>query len=259
MTTSNTGTVDRIDLVLEPTVVARWDEEDLLGSDLAGDQVDRADARLAGEMISACSFQLPRDIQQRELVAYAAQQNTPLGPAVLADSAHFDFHLIVVPLGIVVPAPQRLVRLRLILNLSADGAEAPVVVWDMYPHDDIRAAEVTIGEVNVDISKALAFVCPAPIADTLGLKLQFPLGWTTTDVVVDASGPMSNPAEWYVNDAAITSSFVGYAIVRAPKGRPVTVSAELVGDLRRPGPLGWVFKSHFRARPQTYVIGPRSS
>lgn len=254
MNTSGMGSLGQIELTLEPTDVAEWDEEDLAGADLA-DLVEKADAETAAQMLSACTFRLPADIDKRELVAYAAEQKTPLGPAVLADSSNFDFHLIVVPVNIVVPAPERLVRLRLILDLRTEKPGKSAVAWDVFPNDDIQNVDVKIGEVSVDISKALSFVCPAPLADALGLKLQFPLGWKSVNVVIDSSGRMSNPAEWYVNDAAITSSFTGYAIVRAAKGERVTVAAELVGDVRRPGPVGWLFKTHFRALPQTYVLG----
>ncbi len=225
-----------------------------MGADLA-DQLEKADAATAAQMISSCSFRLPADIATCELVGYAREQGTPLGAAVVADSSRFDFHLLVMPLNIVVPAPQRLVRLRLILNLSTVPAGKTVVAWDVFPNDKIEQADVNVGEVNIDISRALGFVFPVPISDVLGFKLRFPLAWKTLSVVIDSSGPMANPVEWYVNDAAITSGFIGYAILRAPRGERVSVTAELVGEVRRPGPVGWLLKTHFRAAPKTYELG----
>jgi hypothetical protein len=249
-----TGATGEVELQLARTEVREWDEEDLMGSDLA-DQLESADASSAAEIISSCSFRLPVDLATRELVGYAAQQGTPLGAEISPDASRFDFHVVSVPVNIVVPPPQRLVRLRLILRLQSDPATEPILAWDLFPTDKVENVDVNIGEASLDISKALAFVCPAPVADVLGLKLRFPIAWKSVNVVIDCSGRMSNPAEWYVNDASISSAFIGYAIVRAPKGSRVSVATELVGEIRRPGPLRRLLKAQFRSATQTYALG----
>lgn len=236
-------------LELEPTEVQAWEDEDLAGAVLAED-VQLADSKDAAEMLEALAFRLPADIPSQELVKFARHNQTPLKVPLTADTTRYAYHLITVPLNIVVPPPQRLVRLRLALEFKP----AEVVVWDMFPTDHTTQLQVKLGEFSLDVSKALSFISPAPIGDALGLKLKFPLGWTATKVLIDASGQMSNPAEWYVNDATITSAFVGYAIVRAPRGSSFSVSAELVGEVRRSSPMGWLHKARFRAKPRIYTV-----
>ena len=51
------------------------------------------------------------------------------------------------------------------------------VAYDLYPRDDRVQASHDLGEFSLDVSKALSFVAPAPLADALGLKLKVPLRW----------------------------------------------------------------------------------
>ncbi len=256
MINNNAYSEETVPLELKPAEVPEWEEEDFSAAVLAED-LRFANVSEASEMLDELSFRLPADIASQELVEFAKQKKTPLDVSIIADTSRFAFYLVMIPLNIVVPPHQRLVRLRLILNMRSDQANQPLVAWDMFPTDRVEQLDVKVGEFSLDISKALGFIFSAPassISELLGLKLQFPLGWKSTTAVIDASGPMSNPAEWYINDASITSSFIGYAIIRAPRGVPVTVTADLLGEVRRSHPLGWLLKARFQAMRRTYTI-----
>ncbi len=143
-----------------------------------------------------------------------------------------QYHLVEVPLNVIVPSPKHLVRLRLFLHLESDGTQ-PVIVQDVFPPDQWSVKDHDIGEFSLDVSKALSFVCPAPITDVLGLKLKWPLRWQTKEALIECSDRGANPAEWYVVDEQIAKGFTGYVIVRAGKGANVKIRPELVGELRR--------------------------
>jgi hypothetical protein len=237
----------QVELAVEPAEIVEWEAEDALASVL-GDEERLADPDEVHEMLGAVRFTLPSALTTQELVRYATERKTPLEEEVRPDLDHFDYHLVEMPLNVLVPPQQRLVRLRLTLDMKSNGPE-PVVAYDIFPPDRWSVTEHDLGEVSVDVSKALQFVSPIPIGDVLGFKLKVPLHWKTRAVQIATSDRNSNPAEWYVTDEEIANAFVAYMIVRAsPRGAAVTIRAKLAGELRRSGPLG-VLKGRFRSTP----------
>ncbi len=246
-------------LQVRSAAVPEWDAEDLLAGRLGGNMVSATDEQ-AEAMLKEVRLGLPEAINQTELIGYASQHATPLALDIPADSAQYDFYLAEVPLSLLVPEEQRLVRLRLNLAMRARlGGETPPVAYDLFPTDQVEDVPHSIGEVSLDVSKALTFCLPTPLlplADALGFKLAMPLKWTSRHVRVRTTNRMSNPVEWYVTDQAIQNGFTGYLIVRAPKGAAVTLQAEVAFELRKPGPLGRILKARFLSDSHHYTLHP---
>jgi hypothetical protein len=198
-------------------------------------------------MLDELRVELPRDIQRAELIGYAAKVECPLGTGL--EGERFRYFLLSVPLNVLVPDMYRLVRLRLRLELEAEGA----VAYDLFPQDQWSTGETSLGEASVDVSKLLKFVCP-PAADCLGLKLGFPIKWKTTSVRIRTSDRMSNPVEWYLTDDAMQHGFAGYAIVRAPANTPVEVRATLACEVRRAGVLGHFTSARLQSAKHSYTL-----
>ena len=241
------------DAQLEPTTVPEWEAEDMMAGRLAS-ELRPADPDEARGMLEDLRLGFPAVLDHRELAEYSAARGTPLAAELLPDTGRFAFHLVEIPLSILVPEGRRLVRLRLRTELEAGDGE-PAVAYDLFPPDRWRDVVHDAGELSLDVAKALTFVCPAPIGETLGLKLSLPLRWRTREVQVRTTDRLSNPVEWYVRDSAISEGFTAYLIVRAPKGAVVTVRAHLVCELRRPGPLGRILRASFRSGEERYVLG----
>jgi len=254
--------MERTSLELQPTSVPEWDAEDAFAGVLAGETLVKADEAQAREMLDEMTLNLPQQLAQTELVAYAAQRRTPLG-LLPADSARYDFHLVEVPLNILIAERLRLVRLRLRLELHADGA-APeqAVAYDLYPKDESDQATILSGSVSLDVSKALKFALTAipaagvaaPLADCLGLKLDLPFKWTSTYAQVQTTDRLSNPLEWYVTDKAIQNGFTAGVIIQSPKGSAVSVTAALACELRRAGLLGHILKAQYEMRQRVFPL-----
>jgi hypothetical protein len=158
------------------------------------------------------------------------------------------------PVNILIPPPRKLTRLRLALDATSDGpTDEPVVAYDLFPPDAWKPITHDLGTASVDVGKALVFLSPV-IGDVLGLKLSFPLKWTTTYVSVRCSDRLSNPVEWYITDETIDHGFTGYVIWRKPKGSQLKVSASLLGELRDKSMFGRLAKAQFKTDTETYSI-----
>lgn len=242
---------------IHPAAIPEWDAEDMLTGRLSGDTVFASEAE-AEAMLKAINLGLPEAITQTELLGYAAHRATPLSLDIPADSAQYDFYLAEIPLSLLVPDEQRLVRLRLRLSLQAENSGgSPPVAYDLFPTDQVDDVAHSVGEVSLDVSKALTFLhgtSLAPLADAFGLKLETPLKWTSKHVRVRTTNRMSNPVEWYVKDEAIQNGFTGYLIVRVPRGQAITVRAEVSFELRKPGLLGRILKARYKSDVQSYPL-----
>ena len=237
--------LDEHQFPLEPAEIEEWEDEDALAGVL-GEEGEVAGPDEIIAMLSAVRLTLPAALTVQDLVSYAAERATDLDAAIRADSNRYDYRLVEVPLNVLVPRPDRLVRLRLGLHIDCDGAE-PAVASDLFPPDRWTVGEHDVGEIDLDVSKALKFVCPAPVTDALGLRLKLPLRWRTRGVLIATSDRNSNPAEWYVTDEEIGGCFSPLMIVRSSKGAGVTIRAELAGEIRRRNPLGRLLKGRFRS------------
>ncbi len=254
--------MEKSSLELQPASIPEWDAEDAFAGVLAGETLVKADEAQAREMLGGITLDLPQQLAQTELVAYAAQRQTPLGQ-IPADSARYDFHLVEAPLNILIADGLRLVRLRLRLGLHADGA-APegAVAYDLYPKDESHQATILSGGVHLDVSKALKFVLAAipatgpaaPLADYLGFKLDLPFQWTSTYAQVQATGQGSDSLEWEVTDKAIQNGFTAGVIIQSPKGSAVRVTAALACELRRAGLLGHILKAQYEMRQRDFPL-----
>ena len=246
----------RINVV--PTSVPDWDKEDEASAVLGGEELIKADDTQTKAMLEEITLELPAALYWAELARYAQQHHTLGGLLISPDSKRFSYYVIETPLTIILPDNQRLVRLRLMLDLHAEhGKPEDALAYDVFPPTEVDINKLATGEVNLDISKALQFVLTsvgaarvAPVADSLGFKLNLTFQWTTTSVKLQSSGKMSSRVQWYVSDDSIQKGFAAAAILRAPKGTTVTVDATMAGELRFRGPRGW-FKSQF-ASPQSH-------
>jgi hypothetical protein len=251
---------------LEPTSIPEWRAEDELGAVLSNDAPVTADQITAKEMLDKVEVRPPQAIAWTELVTYATEHK-PGGLNIPSDSRHYDFYLCEIPLTTIVPEGQRLVRLRLTLAFSAQRTSAKdLVAYDIFPTTQVDVETIMSGSANVDVSKALEFVTGmmgssgqvSPLTEALGLKLSMPFKWTSSNVIVQSSGRMSNPVSWYVKDSAIQNGFSPAVIVRVPKNTKFSITASLAGDLREwrllPVPRWW--KSFFiLSEPMIYTIG----
>lgn len=236
----------------EPAEVADWEAEDQLTGRLAA-LVDVADPAQAQAMLKEVRLEVPDVIDHTELTRLSAERGTPLAESLAPDVERFDYHLAEFPLTILVPEGTiQLVRLRVRLAIDA-GADASAVAYDLFPRDDWSVVSHDVGQLSVDVAKALTFVCP-PLGDALGLKLSVPVRWTSTSVRIRTSDRLSNPVEWYVTDRSINQGFTAYLIGRSPKGASVRLHATVLCQLRKPGLLGRLVKSSYRSAEQTYDL-----
>lgn len=249
-------------LQLWPTSIPEWDAEDEMAGVLTDENLVKASDTESKEMLDAMQLKLPILIEQIKLIQYAQERKTPLGLAISPDSEHCDFYLIELPLSILVPK-QRLVRLRLQLELKASGQKTEqVVAYDLFPNDQTDLKEIMTGEVNLDVSKALKFflvttgagAALAPLTEVFGLKLALPLKWASQYPRVQTSDRMSNPVKWDVTDNSIQNGFTGYVIIQAPEHSLVQVAATLWGEVRRAGLLGKVLKAQYMSDTRTYTL-----
>jgi hypothetical protein len=236
----------------ESAEVADWEAEDQLAGRLAA-LVDVADPVQAEAMLKEVRLEIPDVIDHTELTRFSAQRGTPLAESLAPDIERFDYHLVEFPLTILVPdGTVQLVRLRVRLEIDA-GPAAPAVAYDLFPRDDWSVVTHDVGQLSVDVAKALTFVCP-PLGDALGLKLSVPVRWTSTSVRIRTSDRLSNPVEWYVTDRSINQGFTAYLIARAQKGANVRLRATVLCQLRQPGLVGRLAKGSYRSAEQTYDL-----
>lgn len=256
--------MDAIRLELEPASVPEWEAEDEVSGVLSDDTPVSVDDQAARAMLSEMSVNLPRRLDWTELVQYVKAEKTLGEFHIPADTEHYDYYVIEVPLTLMVPEGQRLVRLRLRLDLDAkDSQSDPALAYDLIPSTQVDVKTILDGGVSLDVGEGLQFALvaagvPEPVASIakcMGLKLNLPFQWTTRTAIVQSSGRMSNPVEWSVTDDAIQGGFTASVILRAPKGKAVDVSAALYGELRRKY-LGIFAKARFKAfTPSNYRIG----
>jgi hypothetical protein len=256
---------------LEPASMPEWDAEDELDTVLAEEAPVAADPATAKEMLEKMVVELPKALAWTELIG-AATRHKVAGLEIphdgeRSDAERYDFYLSEIPLTLIMPGDQRLVRLRLDLTFAADGKRSDeLLAYDLFPTTQVDVKTLMTGEASLDVSKALQFALVASgagapfalLAKSLGLNLSLPFKWTSNVVRVQSSGRMNNPISWYVTDSAIQNGFSAAAIVRVPKHTKFTVAATLLGDLREwrllPLPRWW--KAPFKQpEPHTYTIG----
>jgi len=261
--TSEATNTEKVRIQVAPTSVPAWDHEDEASSVLGGPELVSASEEQARQMLDQMTLELPAALDSVELVHYAQQHRVAGGLQIPPDSAHCSFYVFEAPLSIILTGGQRLVRLRLNLDLHAQNPNfGEVVAYDVFPPSQVDVKKLASGEVNLDISKALQFVLTAsgaaavaPAVQCLGFKLNLPFQWNTLAVKLQSSGRMSSRVEWYVTDASIQRGFAPAAILRAPRGTPVIVDATLAGELRAAGPAGWILKTQFSPlKSHQYVL-----
>lgn len=235
-----------MDVMLEPAGIVEWDAEDLVAGHLSA-ELDPADRDAARAMLDGVRLALPDAVDHRNLVDYSAARGTPLDESLVPDLARFDFHLVELPLAILVPESRRLVRLRLGVRITGG------VAYDLFPRDDWADVEHNIGQVSLDVAKGLTFVAP-PLGEALGLTLEHPLRWKTRTVRVRTTDRLSNPVEWYVTDRAVNEGFTAHLIVRSAKGDPPTLHTTVACELRKSGPLGRVMKATYLSGDHSYRL-----
>ena len=161
-----------------------------------------------------------------------------------------------------------LVRLRLGLDLQADGKKLEeVVAYDVFPKTEKEVKEIMSGKATLDVSKALKYITklaavispltaiPAEvIGESFGFELNCPFQWTSEIVKLQASGPMSNPVQWDIDDSAIQNGFTGHIILRAPKSSNVHIAAKLAYELRSRGPIGWFWHDFKSSKPHNFTL-----
>jgi hypothetical protein len=244
-------------LGLEPVIVPEWDAEDLMAGSLAS-ELEPLGPEQARELLNRVRLELPDELDHRELGNYSATRGTPLEATLQPDLERFDFHLVEVPLTVLIPddaddRPRRLVRLRMAVRIES-GSDAVGAAYDLFPRDEWSDVEHHPADISIDVGKALTFIAPV-VGEALGLKLSIPVRWTTRTVQIRTTDRMSNPVEWYVTDRAINEGFSAYLIARVPKGLEVSLRVTVVCELRRSGIAGRVTKATFRSGAATYALG----
>ena len=240
-------------LSLRTTSVPEWEAEDLV-TGVLGAAATLADEEQAQAMLQGIHIGLPADILHEDLATYAGPQKATFAIPDGAEIANYDFYVIQVPLNILVPEG-RITRLRLCLHLVTGGVGG-ALAYDLFPPDKWDVSTVKAGEVKLDVSKALGFVCPAA-ADCLGVNLGFPIQWTVYNTRIKTTDRMSNPVEWYVTDRSVEHGFSGAVIARVPKGADLSVEAAMVGEIRKAGPLGRLLKARFASDARIYPVKVR--
>jgi hypothetical protein len=235
-----------MDVTLEPAEIAEWEAEDLIAGHLSA-ELEIADRAAARAMLDGVRLALPGSIDHRELVDYSARRGTPLDESLVPDLTRFDFHLVELPLGILVPESRRLVRLRLGVRITTG------VAYDLFPRDEWADVEHEVGQVSLDVAKALTFVSP-PLGEALGLTLAHPLRWKSRTVRVRTTDRLSNPVEWYVTDRSVNEGFTAHLIVRSAKGDLPTLHTTVACELRKSGPLGRVMKATYLSGDHSYQL-----
>src|ERR1039457_1471756 len=159
---SEAPNTEKVRIQVAPTSVPEWDHEDEASSVLGGPELHKASDDEAQRMLDQMTLELPAALDWVELVHYAQQHRIVGGLQIPPDSAHCSFYVFEAPLSIILTGGQRLVRLRLNLDLRAQNPErGEVVAYDVFPPSDVDVKELASGELNLDISKALQFVLTA--------------------------------------------------------------------------------------------------
>lgn len=236
-------------LSLHPTEIPLWDEYDLDNAQL-GRAPEQADPEQVREILDNVAFRLPLVLVPQSLEE-APSQETPLQVRLEGPSG-YAYHLLSVPLTILLPTDLRLARLGMTLTFK-NGGESSVVAHALAPTSQTITESHEYGRVSLDVSKALQFIFP-PAAECLGLQLAFPLRWESEYPLVQASGPNSNPVAWRVEDEAVREGFIGYVITRSSLSTPFRVEAEIAAELHRKF-LGRLRRARLASDKREYMVG----
>lgn len=249
------ATANNETLAMHETEIPLWDELDLDNAQLGGgtQRLEPADAQEAKQILGRIDFRLPLVLTYRSVDEVPAVQ-TPLqvdleGPGGLA------YHLLGVPLSIILPPGLRLARVGLSLTFKTRGAKDGVVAHALAPTSQIITESRDYGRVSLDVSKALQFVFP-PAAECLGLQLAFPLRWESEYPVVQADGLNSNVVNWLVEDEAVREGFIAYVITRSERPSPFQVEAEVAAELHQAF-LGRIRRARFASDRRKYTVADR--
>src|ERR1039458_4728442 len=146
----------KVRISIAPTSVPEWDQEDEASAVLGGEKLIKADDTQAKAMLEQITLELPTALKWTELVRYAEQHKSVGGLQIPPDEKRLSFYVIETPLTIILPDDQRLVRLRLVLDLQSEhGGSGNVLAYDVFPPSQADIRKLATGEVNLDISKAL--------------------------------------------------------------------------------------------------------
>jgi hypothetical protein len=242
--------MSRESLALHSTEIPEWDELDLDEAQLGPAAVKASEAQIK-EILTGVDFRLPTVLPRMSL-AEAPSHETPLQIRLEGPSG-YAYHLLAVPLTIILPAKLQLARLGMTLEFVDGEAERSVVAQALSPTSQTVTQSHEYGRVSLDISKALEFVFP-PAAECFGLQLAFPLRWESEHAVVQASGFNSNPASWRVEDEAVRNGFIGYVVTRSVPTAPFRVEATIAAELRRKF-LGKVRHARMASDRREYAVG----
>lgn len=241
--------MDSIDLALRPTEIPEWDELDLDNAQL-GKTPKTAEGREIHELLEGVAFRLPVVLAPMGIDAVPATE-TPL-QVHLEGPSGYAYHLLAVPLTIILPSDLRLARLGMTLEFDIGGDRTAVVAHAVAPTPQTIKQSHDYGRVSLDVSKALQFVFP-PAAECLGLELAFPLRWESDYAVVQASASNSNPAWWRVEDEAVREGFIAYVITRSPPDTPFRAEAKVAAELHRRF-LGGLRRARFASDKREYDV-----
>ena len=242
-------------LKLNIVSVPEWDAENELKGVLSGEILEKADEVEAKEMLENTRLDLTPDVDSFELKDYAKTLKRPLEIDV-KNNKSYSFYYVEIPLNIIITGKQRMVRLRLEIDLESDGNNPDqVVAYDLFPNNTIKIKEIMNGEFSIDIAKSLKFITAgSPLTDCLGFNLSIPFKWTSKYTTIKTSKRMSNPVEWHVTDESIQEGFTGYLIIRSPINSPVTIKAKLVVEFRKSGLLGKIKNSYIGSDERSYIL-----
>jgi hypothetical protein len=243
------GEASNDDLVLRHVAVPEWDALDRREAQFGAPPL--VDETAADAMLAAVTLRLPSVLTP---VALRRPPAAKTGiPVDAAPDTNYHYALVEVPLSIIVPLHLRLVRLALTVDLETDSSRKSIV-RDLAPTSEYIERALQLGEVSLDIAKALNFVLPSA-GDVLGLKLGFPLKWTSSYPQVQAAGRNSTSASWLVMDEAVREGFSAYLIIGAISGSPTRVRAQIMGELRHKT-LGVVRRATFASDDRWYTLPP---
>ncbi len=252
-------------LKLHPTTVPEWDRRDNAYSVLGGEKLQRASPEAEKRMLEETELTLPTVPVWSVLADFSKSASTPFGIEVMPEKKDRQYIYMKLSLGIMPGKKARIVHLRLFLDLEAEGGAGDVIAYDLFPRNEVETKEIMSGKASIDITKALKFIplaIPASgpivsaLADSFGMKLDAPLSWSSTEIVLNAAGLQSSHIVWEVDDRAMKGQFTAYAIIQAPQKATIRMKACVVGEVREIGLLGKVksvFKSQVESDPKLYT------
>lgn len=242
-----------MDVKLKSARIPEWEAEDLLVGRLSSDSFAEEDE--IKEILDQIHIGLPKDINYTELVQYSKAKDNPISLELPLDHEKFNFYFVEIPLNILVTENQRLVRLRLRLNLLTEAGNIDsAIAYDLFPPDKWEEKITSLGEFDIDLSKMLSFISKQPVDECMGLNLKFPIKWKSNYIQIRTTDRMSNPVEWYITDQQIDNGFTGYVVIRTPKNSSLNIVADIACELHKSGLFGKMFKARFKSDKKNYLI-----